>query len=228
MKKLIYVALCASLAISSAVALSEETIKTSPKQGEKTKFRMEMDIEGTNVVAMLSNTILEVKKDGSFVMRESLDSIAIVVNGQEMDLGITNSVKATYSPLGELVDYVVEAGEMEGSQRWQQGMIVLYPEKPVSPGDTWKRTVKADSEKGTVASETIYKFVGNETIAGVECWKIEYTFSEKGVELPVTITATLWLDKKDGSMIQGHYSMKNVEFQPGMPMNATAKTKRIN
>lgn len=228
MRKPIYLALCAALTLSAIAAFQAETIKWSPKQGEKTKYRMDMEVEGMGAVGMMSMTVIEVKSDGKIVVRESLDSLTINMNGQEMDLGITSSAKVTYTPFGEVVDRVMESDEMQGDQRWEQGMIWLYPEKPVKPGDTWRRTVKADTSKGVFASETNYKFVSPETISGIDCWKIEYTFSEKDVQVPVSITATLWLDKKDGSLVEGHYSMKNVEFQPGMPMDATAKTKRIN
>ncbi len=226
-KRLCIVAL-AALAVGAIAIPEEVSLKWTPKVGDKSKYRMDMDVDGALAVSITSGTILEIKADGAVVARESVDSVKITFGGQEMDLGSLGSAVQTYSANGELMDRKAESQEMDVDMRWAEGLVIIYPEGKVKPGDVWKRTVKADASKKRVASETSFKYIGEEDVAGARCWKLTYEFRETEGSTPITTTATVWLEVKDGSLHKGEYVMKNVEFQPGFPMDATAKLVRID
>jgi hypothetical protein len=226
--KRLCIALFAALAVGAIAIPQEASIKWAPKVGDKSKYRMDLDVEGALAVSITSGTILEIKDDGTVVARESVDSVKITFAGEEMDLGALGSAVQTYSANGELIDRKVESEEMNVDTRWAEGLVIIYPEVAVKPGDVWKRTVKADAAKGRVASETSFTYIGEEEVAGVRCWKLKYEFRETQGSRPITTSATVWLEVKDGSLHKGEYVMKNVEFQPGFPMDATAKLVRID
>jgi hypothetical protein len=224
----LYIVATAVLATAAFAIPPEESIKWTPKKGEKASYKMVLEVDGATVTVISTSEVIDIKSDGNVVSRESVDSIRLTMGSFDSDLGPQGSAIMTFARNGELVNRESDTPVTQENARFAETMMIIYPDDPVKVGDTWKRTIKADTTAGKVPCETVFKFVGVEAIDGKDCWKITYDFKETNGPSPIMAKVTVWLDKKDGSIVLGEYDLKNVEFQPGTIVDATGKLTRIN
>lgn len=224
----LYIVAMAVLATAAFAITPEESIKWTPKKGERATYKMILDVDGATVTVISSSEVLEIKPDGNVVTRESVDSIRLTMGTFDSDLGPQGSATMTFSRNGELVDRKSDTPVTQENARFAETMMIIYPDDPVKVGDTWKRTIKADTTAGKIPCETVFKFAGIEEIDGKKCWKITYDFKETSGPTPITAKVTVWLDQSDGSLVFGEYDFKNVEFQPGTIVDAVGKLTRID
>jgi hypothetical protein len=212
----------ALLCLLPAVARADEeavTITWKPKPGQTTSFRYETHSVSNPTTwvfsAVAKSKVLDVAADGKIHLQLTNSDATLTVAGQDLSgqVGDANGTsEATYLPSGLAVT-VPEASRA----RLDAALQMLFPDKPVKVGDTWKRTGKADADKGLRAAEATYKYEGIETVDKWKAYKITVTYRETEGDDPLSLRGTRWVAVEDGILVKAQYTVQNGPFAPGMP-----------
>ncbi|MCH8273706.1 MAG: hypothetical protein IH851_02860 [Armatimonadetes bacterium] len=226
--RMLTLAACVIL-VSAATAVAEQTarIQWKPKVGDVTKYRMKMNlavdpamgVEEVEVALTITDTVKEIKGDGKIVIEESQSDFSLMVDGLDMSEMMADmmnmKVTSIFLPNGTLVSIETNMPEMV-QNRTVEAMAFIFPDQAVRPGETWTYTRAGDSNKGTFAAETVFKYEKTEKVDKWLAHKIIVTFRETEGALPMSSTATIWLSADNGDLVKGVIDIKNMEFGPGM------------
>ncbi|HWP31946.1 MAG TPA: hypothetical protein VNK96_09535 [Fimbriimonadales bacterium] len=236
-KKHVFPVLFSLLLGSLLFAQDAVTLAWKPTVGMVNKYKVEVnstmdmgDGQPHKVVVNFNITekILKIRDDGNIEVEATQGEMGIVIDGQDLGQGMPSQTSVTVmKPNGETLERKTENAPGMDNPRLEESFTFIYPDKPLRIGDTWTRKVKADAKKGTVDAEATYKYEGTETVNGQTLWKVSYQFKETGGDMPFTVSGVVWLSSKDGTLFKGEYTMKNVEFQPGVRADATAKVTKV-
>jgi hypothetical protein len=218
----------ALLCLLSAAARADEeavTIAWKPKPGTTTSFRYEirnLNSSASWVFSAVSKSkVVDVAADGKIRLQVTQSDATLTVGGQDMSgqLGDANeSTEVTYLPNG------LSVTAPDGPRaRIDAALRMLYPDRPVKVGDTWKRAEKADASKGLRAAEATYKYEGIETVGKWKAYKIAVTYHETEGDDPISLSGTKWLSVEEGHLVKAQCTLQNGPFAPGMPPEAEAE-----
>jgi hypothetical protein len=88
--------------------------------------------------------------------------------------------------------------------------LFIYPEKPVSEGDSWAYQVQANAATGARTAEARFKYVGIERIGKVDAYKVAIDYQEtEGEEWDrISARGTKWLSVEDGTLAKEDLQIK--------------------
>jgi hypothetical protein len=212
----------ALLCLLPAAARADEeatTIAWNPKPGATASFRFETHNVGSPVAwvfsAVARSKVLDVATDGKVRVQTTQSDVMLTVGGQDLcgQVGdASGTTEASYLPNG------LPVSAPNGPRaRIDVALQLVYPERPVKVGDTWKRTAKADPDKGLRAAEATYKYEGIETVGKWKAYKIAVTYRETEGDEPISVRGTEWVSVEDGQSVKSQYTVQNGPFAPGMP-----------
>jgi hypothetical protein len=212
----------ALLCLLPAAARADEeavTITWKPKPGQTTSFHYETRSVSNPTTwvfsAVAKSKVLDVAADGKIHLQLTNSDATLTVAGQDLSgqVGDANTTtEASYLPNG------LTASAPEGPRaRIEAALQMVFPDHPVKVGDTWKRTVKADADKGLRTAEATYKYEGIETVDKWKAYKITVTYHETEGDDPVSLRGTRWVAVEDGVLVKSQYTVQNGPFAPGMP-----------
>lgn len=217
------VTLIAVAAFATAASFQAVSIKWAPKEGATYKYKMEAKMnfgQEVPISGTITNKIEKVLDEKVTVTVKS----SVEAMGSTMDSNSTD----TFARNGELIDSKSDA-DTQGvnMKRISQSFIFVYPGNDVKEGETWVHKVKADKAKDIFSSETTFKYVGNEEVDGVKCFKITSTFKETDASTNATSTNTFWVSAEDTELYKSVTSAKNLTVGEGMTMDMESSTIRI-
>lgn len=228
---------------ASAFAVAQDTanIRWNPKPDQTLRFRLQvksaidigMGNQDMSMGALITQRTRAVTENEVTVETVQTE-FTMAVGGEDLsmmmgDMRITETVR--FDRTGRVIERKSDApAEMgDDNDRQMESVLFIYPNREVKVGDTWSREVTADAKRGVRNARATYKFEGFETVAGKRAWKITFTYAENEGNNPISSTGTVWLDPEDGEMLRGEFTMKNLEFGPGMPPgDASATLTRVN
>jgi hypothetical protein len=163
--------------------------------------------------------VLKVEDNGNITYQET-QNLTIEFGGQELPPQESVSV-SVIKPDGTLV-------ELRGSEtsamayRMATISVVKLPDFALANDKTWTYDFPADSKTGVVKTKGDYKVLGSETLHGVDAWKLHMTVTEQEGDAPASTDGTVWLSKKDGSLVKMDGKVTNlpVPNAPG-PVSGT-------
>lgn len=229
--------LFALLIASASHAFADDPVKIEwkPKVGSIMKYRLTTtaNVAGQDAEfsAVLTNKVIEIKADGNVVTTATTGDLSLKVAGQDMSsfLGdMSTSAKIVMSPIGEIVSRELTKSADNDNPRLETAFAFVYPQEPLLVGGTWKRVYKGDKKMGTVNAETSYTYRGIEKLTeALTAHKVEFTFKETEGD-PMTGSGVMWVDVRDGALLKGEFTLKNVELGEGMPKSdIKGSVKRI-
>jgi hypothetical protein len=218
--------------------VQEATLEWKPRAGAEFKYKMTTEATvdspmGSGPVKMsasMTNRIVEIRPDGSVVLESKQEDMKLSFMGMDMDDAIpAMTSKVIFNKHGEVLERSSDVPQEMDNQRLENVFVFVYPKTPVKPGDTWTHTTKGDTNKGTFDSEVVFTYRGIERQNNVEVHKVTYTFRELNAPKNMEGEGTAWLDVRDGELVKGTYSIKNVEFAEGIVASTmTAEVVRSN
>lgn len=226
-----YVALGgALLAAFAAASFQGVKLAWTPKAGAVTKHKIVVtpEIPGMEMTITMNVASKILKVDGDKVtVEDTVTSSSMMMNGQEMDppeeMGGNERQVSVYSLNHELIT----PPDKQQFPRMEESISLVFPPSSVNPGDTWTRTGKANPQRGTVDSQTRYTYDGTEKVGKWDCYKVKFTYKEKGVERPMVNSGTFWIAVSDGELVKSEMQTMDFEFQPGMYGNSKTISTRI-
>lgn len=234
--------LALSLLAVSAIGLAIQDavdVKWAPKPASTAKYKMQLiakGIEGPSgpaelkFTSVVSRLVKEVRTDGNIVVEEKQSDFVIMFGEQDVTSMVPiTAVTSTnvYAANGEAIERKSDAPDGMNNPRLDNALVFTFPGKSVKVGETWTRTTAADTSKGLFPTETVFKYEGSEMVEKWNCHKISYTFKESGAPDNIESTGTLWIDVTDGEQVKGAYTVKNIEFGPGMRSDAEGTVTRL-
>jgi hypothetical protein len=228
----VFVGAACLLAVAAYAAQDTFNLKWQPKVGDAMKYKIDikatMDMGGMmgdlNVGMIQSWKVTKIE-DGKVVIDSTMGNMTLVVNGEDMSQMMgdqTMAMTSTYNLAGELLSVKGDMGMEANHTRMENAYSMTYPNKAVTVGEKWTRTIKGNSE-GAVDATATFTVDGFETVGTDRCVRVKGDFKETTGANPMTVKSTVLIREKDGAAVKGTYVMTNVEFQPGMPpTNATA------
>ncbi|HSI71757.1 MAG TPA: hypothetical protein VK934_01155 [Fimbriimonas sp.] len=227
-----------ALVAVSALALASQglTIKRTPKEGQVTRYKMTGSIAlpdpiGTvNVRGIVEEKITKVEADGTYTTVQTQVE-AFASRGTDAEQAVDNQSATTtkYNAKGEVVSIEVDTDPVAA---WRMAGLNLFiePGKPVNIGDKWSHEIKADEKTGAVAAKADYTVLGEEKVGSVDTIKIKCTVSETAGDQPASSDVTVWIDKKDSTMVQAETKVKQAPFATPagtFALDGTLKMTRI-
>ena len=233
----VFVGAACLLAVAAFAAQDTFKLEWKPKVGETLKYQIDvkasMDMGGTMgdiAVGMVQTQKVTKIEDGKVTMEGKTGNMTLVINGEDMSQmmgGQDFNSTTVYNLKGELISVTSDQPGAENQTRMENAYSMSYPNKDVKVGESWTRTVKADS-KGAVDATGTFTVEGVDMIGTERTVRIRGDYKETSGTTPMTVKSTMWIREKDGAAVKGTFNMKNVEFQPGMPpVDATATMKLI-
>lgn len=205
------------------------TITWNPVQGEKTKYKIEvdgqMDIPGAGQMAMhvemmTEGTVKEVTDEKVTITGKMVD-MKILLDGND----ITEMAGGSESMGKESTTVFTRRGEMlstsvptEGANsRFERMSNFVYPDKALAVDEEWTQELKADKEKNLPAARTKYTFKGLEEVSGKKYQRVDFAFSELEGDTKMGAMGTFWLEPNTGKMFRTKADVNDAQLAPEMP-----------
>jgi hypothetical protein len=208
MKTLAVAVVLASAAAYAAV--QAHTIQFKPVKGAKTVYQLTfaIDGQGPQVVyqAKLTNEIVEVKEDGSFITASYQTEGVTTVDGKKQpSLGETVTAVTTYDKFGKPVAIGGDNATPE-SFRVANLTSFISPTCPVEVGGTWSAVVQADAEQKTRKVTHTYKLLSVQDGAAT----VEMSAVEEAAQFPASAKGRVTVDLKTGEQTKFDLVVKNM------------------
>lgn len=98
------------------------------------------------------------------------------------------------------------------------------PSKPVEIGATWWRTSPADQKP---PSSSYFVFEGEEKVGNRDTWRIRLDANEVGDPHPTHVKGMLWIDKADGWLDRGQWTIDGFAYsETAPPLSARLELSR--
>ena len=206
------------LAVSAlALAAQAMTLKWTPKTGDKMTYK----VTGTFDLAALGGDIKltgtqteEVKSvDADKVVIENSSKMTANAMGNEIPVPETKETVTT-KPDGTVTEVKVNDTVTGGAMRLARVTMFVWPSKPVAVGDSWTAEGPKDEKADVPGYKIDFKLVGDEKVDTFDTWKVSVDGGETEGETKTKINGTVWIDKKDGSVVKSLSKLTDAVF-PG-------------
>lgn len=232
-------ALLSLSALSLAARQDPVEVKWKPAAGVVIKYKMEVNasgIEGPSgagelkISSTLTRTIKELLENGNVNLEEAQTDLSIVFDGQDLTemvgaRSFTTTMKV--APNGETLEKKSDTPEQTDNPRLENATAFVYPSGPIAIGGTWTREKPADATKNVPSTVTTFTLKAIEDVDKFKTYKIDIEFKEGEGSNPMSATGTVWINVADGELVKGNYTIKAVEFAPGIIADATSTLTRI-
>lgn len=229
MKRALWLGLIAVAALSFAQGTA---LVRKPAKGDKLTYALELNMvlfgESATYTSTLTETVVDVDEKGNYSVEKAQSNYKVEVFGEEGTVNDSDLPKPvfTYSPTGELVSIKSDLKTADVYRMAQMEAIHL-PNKEVKKDDVWSFEVPEDKERGTFKAKADYKITGEEKIGEEDVWIVSISYAEAEGPAPITANGTVWLSKKDSSVVKLELTWNNAPI-PGSqsPISGSTKMER--
>lgn len=203
-----------ALAVLSIAAVAQagqaQTIVYKPVKGAKTVYSLSFAIEspGLKVTyeAKLTNEIVDVKPDGTFIVASyQSDGVTIVDGKKEPSTAETITAVTTYDKYGKPKAIGGDNATPE-SFRVANLTSFIAPTKAVGVGDTWSVQIPASDVEKTPSAIHTYKVLAIDK--GVAT--IEMTVVDTAKDYPGSAKGRVWVNVANGEQTKFDLAVKNM------------------
>jgi hypothetical protein len=171
------------------------------------------------LVKMKVSEKVKAVSDKSVTVESLATDTTISINGSEMDQGATQQPAMSYERGLDTMPVLADqdTSPMARTNRGIMASSFPRPTKPLAVGDSHRWSIKGDQAKGTVDGEGKLTLKGEEKINGIDCWKLDYVYSESIQTQPTSAIGTLWMAKSDATLIKSVMNFENYKSVNMMP-----------
>ena len=207
------------LAVSAlALAAQAMTLKWTPKTGDKMTYK----VTGTFDLAALGGEIKLTGTQAEEVKSVDADNIVVAntskmtANAMGNEIPVPEATETVTTKLdGTVTEVKVNDAVATGSaMRLARVTMFIWPSKPVAVGDSWTAEGTKDEKADVPGYKIDFKLVGDEKVDTFDTWKVSVEGGETEGETKTKISGTVWIDKKDGSVVKSLSKLTDAVF-PG-------------
>ena len=112
------------------------------------------------------------------------------------------------------------------TSRTERLRVLFAPAAPVEIGEGWWRTAPKGEQGAAFSSYS--RLEGEEKAEGRDAWRVSTDAREAGDDAPVRVRGMLWIDKTDGSLVRGQWTIEGFTYSPTAPPgNARLEYTRV-
>ena len=224
-------ALTALLVASTMLSQDTYALLWKPKEGEKTVYEFYLDYSdssiGGSVEASIEYVVSDVSANGSYlIVSRSLGAI-LRLQGQEIKDDRLNESTAKFGYSGDLIEIQKGTRDVE---RYRQALLTRFVAPPASVKltESWSYERKKDRPKGLGACKVDFRLV---SVSNGQA-HVSFTFTESGVESPMTAKGDWWIDTATGqpvlmsAKVENYLGKKGAEANVRIIRRETARTAK--
>jgi hypothetical protein len=199
-----------SLLAFAAPSVTPITLKWNPKAGDKFVYKITVNLETEGIKLDLTGkdvrSVIKADREAVLVTDESS---MVLPDSTPIPLVATQS---SFRPDGTLLELTAELNIEDGFRQARLKELV-FPDKPVSIGDSWTASSPPDKQASMTGFKAKYTLVGEEKVGDLKAYRIEAKGGETGDSLAKT-EMTYWVDETTGNPLHVHVKMTKTAF-PG-------------
>jgi hypothetical protein len=220
-------------ATALAGTVQEFSLKRQVKEGQTYRFNLEGKIEldvipgGVQIKGTTEERVIGVEENGNYTIESNTLRMVAIIGGVEQEAPSSPPTISVYNKRGEIVE--MRGDEIDSAAYRMANLNTFVPKDgAVKVGDKWKHEIAANEQLGTRAIVAEYEVLGSETVLGIASVKIKSVVRESGGDESARAEATMWIDPRDGALVQAESKLINAPFPMApMPINATIKMTRV-
>lgn len=202
------------LSALALLALAPATLARLPKPGDRARYRLGavIDLPGQDPVRFEGTLDEKVRSvESGLVTTEVISQISVDLTGIVRQGLPVESVRVERTD-GELVTAAkIDSTLLFATFQVDRLRAVYLPPSPVEIGAGWWRThVKGE----TPPFASYLTLVGEEKIGGWDSWRISIDATEADDSRPIHVKGMVWIDKTDGALIKGQWTIEGFAFKP--------------
>jgi hypothetical protein len=212
--KMLLVALVGLTLASGFTVRQDEAyeIKRVPKAETIVRYTIEAKsaVQGQEVIFKATNTerVTSVEEKDNYSIESVQSGVEVQFAGQKIPTDQSMTVTTTFDAKGDVVE--IKGDNVDtANYRMASAVALHFPSDKVKAGEGWERKIEANDKKGIVEATASYKLTGTEKIDDWDTLKIDVTYRETKGEKPISCSATIWIDTKDGSLVKANFTVEN-------------------
>lgn len=200
--------------------LAPVDLRYVPKVGDKATYAMRASIDLTNQdeVRFTGKVVELVKSVQDGVVTRAVE------NTLNLDvLGVMRFGRPLASEQVERLDGgLVKAATVDDTLLFATARIdrlraFFPPTAPLEVGSAWWHTDDRSEALKAPPFSAYSKLEGDEKIGARDAWRVSIDANEVGDEHPVHVKGMVWLDKADGSLVRGQWTIDGFSYNPTSP-----------
>jgi hypothetical protein len=194
------------LIIGAGAATQEAvSLRFTPAENQENKYKLEVKLkynsEDITFSADLSNRVVQVLDDGSFVVATTQKNAQMLLAGSPVKYPETNPTFTTYSKLGQASGITGDDINSE-DYRFTNLTALIWPDHPVKIDEAWSIEQKGNAETGAIATKGQYRLLAQEEILGRKCNKVSFEVIEQAGSDPASAKGIAWVDRTTGFTVK--------------------------
>lgn len=206
------------------------TLKRSPKVNDRVSYAMKalIELQGQDGIRFTGTWNERVRAIDSGRLTTAVDSrVSVDVLGIVRQGGMVSSDRVETLEGGLITASRIDSTLLFGVPRVDRLRQFYFPTGPVEVGDAWWHTSLADGNLKAPPSASYLKLEGEEKIGQRDTWRTSVDANEVDDPNPVRVKGMVWLDKSDGSLVKGQWTIQGFVRDAQTPaMNARMELTR--
>ena len=210
------------------------TLARTVKVGDTLRYKgnIAISVGGTDVTVEQNrkHTVKEVKENGDVVIEVGDEGGKVNIGGTDMDTPAGSPATVTTDKVGKIIAYKAPAEENQYLSPATLHLLqivdrIIFPDKPVKPGDSWTAEIDNPTVKGKkVTIKTTY--TGTDKVEDVAAWKVKQTVDADTDAGKFSAEVTAVIESANGQLISAEQTLKGV---PGImgPVDWKSKLQRV-
>lgn len=200
------------LLVAGAGAAGDAAMRLTAKAGDFRKYKLSAKVTFEGQDLSVSGGVNErvIKVDDAGMMTFQVTSVNTTAKAGSQTIPVQNSpaLIEVFRPDGSLSELRGE-NAAQTSYRLETLTSVKFPNMPLAKDVAWTWDIAPNVKLGIQKAKIEFKVLGEETVDGVDTWKISRTVKELEGSSPATDDGTVWVAKADGRRIKQTDVWKN-------------------
>ena len=165
-----------------------------------------------------ADTVTKVDSSGNFVTQVAISGVAASMGDKTLKAsapGITITELIVQRKDGLVLSKSSDTANDVSDPRVEAMERVIYPGHMVNVGDSWTYDETGIALKGTHDNQSLYTYVGRETVDDILSFKVSVHYQEKGALLPIKADGFIWLSCADGELVKRDIQGENLTVANG-------------
>lgn len=189
------------------------TLKLTPVENMENKYTLKVNLnyDKSDLVftADLSNRVVQIMEDGSFIVASTQRNAQLVVTGVPVK-GDPNKAPTftTYAKDGRTATI---SGDDIGPDdyRFSNLTALVWPGHAVKNEETWTVETKGNADTGAIETKSVYRLLSQEELLGRKCNKVGFEIAETAGSKPASAKGVAWVDRTTGFTVKMAVELKN-------------------
>lgn len=208
------------------------TLKRTPKVDTRVTYAMKalIDLGGKDDIRFTGTFNEKTKSLDDGKMTTAIESrVSVEVLGIVRQSAMMESQRVEGSDGSLLVAAKTDSTLLFAAPRIDRLRAFIFPAPPVEIGTAWWHLSEKDDNLKAPPNSGYFKLEGEEKVGDKETWRASIDAREVDIEYPTHVRGMVWLDKTDGSLVRGQWTIEGFVLNATTPpMNARLELLRVD